>query len=253
MENKISVVINTYNAEEHLREVLESVKSFDEIVVCDMESTDSTVQIAEEFGCKVVVFPKGNHTCAEPARTFAIQSASHKWVFVVDADELVPDALRDYLYKRISEHDCPQGLYIPRKNYFMGQFMHSFYPDYLLRFFIKEGTEWPPYAHTFPQVKGKTEKMPKDEKYAFIHLANEDVRFRLSKTDLYTESELLKKAGKHYGTIALLWRPFFRFFKAYILKGGIRDGKPGFIRAVFEGIYQFVMIAKMEEQRRKGK
>ncbi len=28
MENKISVVINTYNAEKHLRRVLESVKGF---------------------------------------------------------------------------------------------------------------------------------------------------------------------------------------------------------------------------------
>ena len=27
-----------------------------------------------------VTFPKGNHTCAEPARTFAIQSAKSPWV-----------------------------------------------------------------------------------------------------------------------------------------------------------------------------
>ena len=36
-ESKISVVINTYNARQHLRQVLESVKDFDEVVVCDME------------------------------------------------------------------------------------------------------------------------------------------------------------------------------------------------------------------------
>ena len=54
----ISVVINTYNAEEHLAECLEAVKDFDEIVVCDMESTDHTVEIAKRYGCKVVSFPK---------------------------------------------------------------------------------------------------------------------------------------------------------------------------------------------------
>ena len=84
-EVRISVVINTYNARQHLAKVLESVKDFDEVVVCDMESTDDTVAIAEQYGCKVVTFPKGNHTCCEPARTFAIQSASNPWVFVVDA------------------------------------------------------------------------------------------------------------------------------------------------------------------------
>ena len=47
-ENRISVIINTYNAEQHLRKVLDSVKDFDEVVVCDMESTDHTLEIAQE-------------------------------------------------------------------------------------------------------------------------------------------------------------------------------------------------------------
>ena len=47
MQAKISVVINTFNAEKHLRRVLEAVKEFDEILVCDMESTDETVAIVE--------------------------------------------------------------------------------------------------------------------------------------------------------------------------------------------------------------
>ena len=68
--NKISVVINTYNAERQLAEVLESVKNFDEVLICDMESTDSTLEIAARFGCHVVTFPKGDCVSAEPARTF---------------------------------------------------------------------------------------------------------------------------------------------------------------------------------------
>ena len=35
-ENKISVVINTYNAERDLEQVLEAVKDFDEVLIyCD--------------------------------------------------------------------------------------------------------------------------------------------------------------------------------------------------------------------------
>src|SRR5574344_2508410 len=159
-ETKISVVINTYNAQIYLEKVLDSVSQFDEIVVCDMESTDSTVSIAEKYHCKIVTFPKAEHKSAEPARTFAIQSASSPWVLVVDADELVTPQLREYLYKRIAEPDCPAGLYIPRKNYFMERLFD--YPDYQLRFFIKEGTEWPPYVHTFPKVNGPLGHLPKE-------------------------------------------------------------------------------------------
>ena len=249
-ENKISVVINTYNAEKFLVRVLESVKGFDEIVICDMESTDSTLDIARQYGCKIVTFPKGDCVSAEPARTFAIQSASYKWVLVIDADELVTPELQDYLYRLISRADAPKGLWIPRKNYFMGRFMHSSYPDYLLRFFIKEGTMWPPYVHTFPIVNGHKEKIPASHKeLAFIHLANDSMRLRIDKTNQYTESEVEKKKDKHYGVLALFWRPFFRFFKAYILKGGIRDGKAGFIYACLEGIYQFVAVSKIIEHR----
>ena len=61
MEHKISVVINTYNAEEKLTQVLDTVKDFDEIVICDMESTDSTLDIARKYNCKIVTFPKEEH------------------------------------------------------------------------------------------------------------------------------------------------------------------------------------------------
>lgn len=248
--NKISVVINTYNAEKFLKRVLDSVKDFDEIVVCDMESTDNTVAIAKEYGCKVVVFPKGDCTIVEPARNFAIQSATMKWVLVLDADELVTPELKEYLYEHISHEDAAEGLWIPRKNYFMGRFMHCFYPDYILRFFIKDGAEWPSYIHSVPIIKGQINKIPaKRKELAFIHLANDNLRSRIDKTNLYTENEVEKRKHKNYGMAALIHRPFFRFFKAYILKGGIRDGKAGFICACYEAIYQFIAVTKIIEKK----
>ena len=82
---------------------------------------------------------------------------------------------------------------------------------------------------------------------AFVHLANDTVADIVRKTNQYTENELEKKKGKRYGFAAFFYRPFFRFFKAYILKGGIRDGRAGFIKACLEGYYQFIMLAKKAE------
>lgn len=248
---KISVVINTYNAEKFLRQVLDSAKGFDEIVICDMESTDHTLDIAREYNCKIVTFEKKDINIVEPARNFAIQQASHSWVLVVDADELIPNALRDYLYKRIKSVDCPDGIYIPRKNYFMGKFMHCHYPDHILRFFRKEGTVWPPIIHVVPIVQGTLFKIPpKRIDLAFIHLANDGVADILRKTNDYTQNEIDKKKDKKYGYFSFFYRPLFRFFKAYILKGGFRDGIEGFIRASLEAHYQFIMIAKIIEKQK---
>ena len=249
---KISVVINTRNAEEHLQRVLESVKGFDEIVVCDMESTDRTVAIAEEYGCRVVTFPKADHKSAEPARTFAIQSATSPWVLVVDADELVTPALRERLYSHIEQPDAAKGLYIPRLNQFMGRTLTCAYPDYQLRFFIREGTEWPPYVHTFPKVNGRLDYLPKAQKeLAFIHLANDTIRTIMEKDNRYSDNDVDKKAHKRYGVGALLWRPFWRFFKCYVMEGGWRDGVEGLIYAGLKGMYQFELVAKMIERRKQ--
>lgn len=254
IERGISVVINTYNASLHLAEVLETVKDFDEVVICDMESTDNTLDIARKYGCKIVIFPRGNYQICEPARQTAIDAASCKWVLVVDADELVTPELKHYLYSLIEKKDAPQGLYVPRKSRFMGRFMHCFYPDYQLRFFIRKDTVWPAIIHADPVIKGRIEKIPAAHAdMALVHLADDSIASRMGKINQYTANEIEKKKDRNYGMAALFYRPFVRFFRAYIQKGGFRDGKEGFICACYEGIYQFVAVSKIIEDRMKNK
>lgn len=157
----------------------------------------------------------------EPARQFAIDAASHPWVLVVDADELVTPALHDYLYAKIAEAQCPDGISIPRKNYFMGRFMHSSYPDYILRFFRKDKTHWPPVIHTSPVVDGVVYRVPRNrEDLAFEHLANDSIADIMRKNNTYSDYEVERRKDKQYGVGKLFLRPVFRMFKAYILKVG---------------------------------
>lgn len=248
MKDKISVVINTYNAERHLEEVLQAAKGFDEIVVCDMESTDRTVEIARRYDCKIVSFPKKNYVSAEPARNFAIQSASSYWVLVVDADELITAELRTYLYARIKDRNCPAGLYIPRKNYIMNKFLKQSYPDPQLRFFKREGADWPPYVHTFPKVDGVVEKIPFERmELALIHISD-TVYDQLYKMNQYTENEVVKREGERISLLKILLAPIFRFIKSYIFKGGFRYGIRGLVYAVNAANYKFYTMVKIWEK-----
>ena len=252
-ENRISVVINTYNAMQHLRHVIEAVSCFDEVLVCDMESTDDTVATALSLGCRVVTFARGEHTIVEPAREYAIHQASCPWVLVVDADELVSAQLHDYLYEQAARADAPAGIAIPRRNYFMGRFLHSAYPDYVLRFFRRDKTHWPNVIHASPVVDGRVDRIDaRRHDLALEHLANDTVADIVRKANTYSGYEVVRRKDKHYGLWALLARPLFRFFKSYVLKRGFLDGVPGLVHAVLDAIYQAVIVLKVMERDKGG-
>lgn len=245
---KISIIIHTYNAEEFLERVLHSVSNYDEIIICDMHSTDNTIEIAEKYNCKIIYHE--NVGFADPARTYAISQASHNWVLVVDADEIVPSELQQYLVSMIKKHPNLGGIRIPRKNYLLGRFMHSAYPDYILRFLKRDGTIWPPTVHSQPHVDGDIYDIPQNRKdLAFIHLSNEPIRLVISKMNTYTNFEVERRKSKHYTFFSLLFEPFVRFLRFYIFKGGFRDGLPGFIWAYMYAYYKFITIAKVLESK----
>jgi tetratricopeptide (TPR) repeat protein len=80
---------------EELRACLKSVRSLvAEIVIADTGSTDNTVEIARQFGAKVVGFPWTNHYAE--ARNAALRPMATDWVLSLDADEeLCPVAARE--------------------------------------------------------------------------------------------------------------------------------------------------------------
>lgn len=245
---KISVVINTYNAEEFLERVLDSVKGFDEIIICDMYSTDQTLNIVSKYNCKVFSHEKTG--IVEPARAYAISQASHEWVLVVDADELVPKELKKYLYEFIKSKPEIKAIRIPRKNYLLGRFMHSAYPDHILRFFKKDNVSWPKTIHSHPKIDGLTHTIPAQKKeLAFIHLANEPIKVTIQKMNTYTEFELNRRKDRDYGYFSLIFEPFLRFLRFYLFKGGFRDGIPGLIWASMYAYYKFITIAKVIESK----
>ena len=85
---------------------------------------------------------------------FAIQSASYEWVLLVDADEVISDELRQYLYEFVQNaKEDVMGLKRFQKEFFMGRFMHGTYPDHILRF-RKNKIVWPSEIHLQPKVEG---------------------------------------------------------------------------------------------------
>lgn len=250
---KISAVINTYNASEDLPKALEALKDFDEIVVCDMESSDNTRDIAAQYGAKVVIFPRGNYNYCEPARQFAIDNASNDWVFIVDADEIVPQALlielRNIADKSSNESDSKaiKGVLVPRLNFVMGKPDTTAYPDYQLRFLNKQVSKWPVEIHSKPIVDGLVFAIPaKKKELALLH-KSQSLNDILERMNRYTSAEVTKRRTEKVTMLKLIFKPFARFFKSFILKGGWKNGLTGYICARNEANYKFYTLSKIYE------
>ena len=95
----LSIIIPTYNEEEYLPILLESIKQqkFDdyEIIIADANSTDRTREIAEEYGC---IITEGGLPAV--GRNNGAKIAKGEYLLFLDSDlKLTDDYLRDTIYE----------------------------------------------------------------------------------------------------------------------------------------------------------
>lgn len=246
-----TAIVHTRNADRYLQEVLDCLQDFDELMVVDMESTDKTLAIAEANGCRIEKFPPCGYV--EPARGFAMKAARNSWVFFVDADEIVPPELSRWIRNFVASPGEAKGVLVPRRNFFLGRWMRASYPDYQLRLLNRDFAEWPPQVHSRPEVKGEVIRIPKSfEELAFIH-KSPSMEEVVERQNRYTNKEVERRPPRKVTLFTLWFRPWRRFFKAYILKGGFREGLAGYISARNDAIYQHYILSKQFEQGLNGR
>jgi len=184
---QLSVVINTKNAAATLQETLTSVKWADEIVVVDMLSTDQSKNIAKKFTDKIYDF-KDDVSYVEPARNFALSKATHRWVLVVDADEVIPNGLKKKIRTLIDQNPDVACFYIARKNIIFGKWIQKtgWWPDYQPRLFQRNKVEWQNQIHSQPVIEGQIEYLPVAEEVAIEHHNYRSVSDYLQRLDRYT-------------------------------------------------------------------
>ena len=244
----ISVVIHTYNSEKYLEECLKSVLSCEEIIVCDMYSTDRTIEIAQKYGAKVIYHK--NVGFADPARNFALTYASQSWTLVLDSDEMASPELLKHLRKLMN--DLPKqisGVFIPRKNLYLGEVLWFTYPNQILRFFKTGTVSFSDKVHCSPTItKGGAHYIKKKQTdLAIIHYCHDSIESYLSRINKYTTLELEKyeERGVKFSTGLLFARPLGEFIKCYLIKGGCRHGLYGFIWSLLFSFYKFLAALKL--------
>lgn len=149
--NKIpcSVGILTFNSGFSLRKCLESVKNFDDIVICDGGSTDNTYDIAKEYHCKIInqnqCFKNPDNSISDfsGVRNQLLDATIHDWFMFIDSDEYISTDLAEEINSIVVHNASQPSIFkVPRMYVKNGCIVDcaTTYPNYQIRFFKKKST-----------------------------------------------------------------------------------------------------------------
>ncbi|UOY05620.1 glycosyltransferase family 2 protein [Muricauda sp. SCSIO 64092] len=227
---KVSALLITYNEEQNIGEVLENLGFADEIIVVDSFSTDRTIDIIKKTkGIQLIQREFKNYT---DQKQFALQQANNDWILFLDADERIPEPLKDEILEVLnSEKETASAYYFLRVFMFRNKVLRfsGWQTDKNYRFFRKSKVRFAQekIVHETLIVEGASKTL----KNKLIHYSYNDYESYKSKMVKYGQMKAHEefKKGKRARWYHFLVRPTYKFLNHYVLRLGILDGKKGVI------------------------
>lgn len=248
MKQPLTVIVPARNERLNIGACIASFHQIaDEIIVADSGSDDETIDIAKSFS-RVRVIQREYRTSGD-FKNWAIPQASHEWVLIVDADERVTRELADEIQLELSRGPLKDGYWIRRENHFLGHRLHwgDARTDRVLRLFRRDrGRYEGPSDHGEIRIaQGRVGSL----RSPFLHYSVWSYDQLMQKFDRYTSLQAWQwcEARRDTSAFRLLVRPALRFFREYIVQGGILDGKLGIQQAWLAAFYSFMKQARLWE------
>lgn len=275
MNNKLSVVLATFNEEMNIAQCLKSVEDIaDEIIVVDGSSTDNTAAIARNHGAIVIVTK--NHPIFHINKQKAMDLARFPWVLQLDADERVSKSLASEIVhvinmsnqeieeyqkklkdknlflrhqKLLEQRDgnigTEDGLYaaffIPRLNFFLGKYLHfgGVYPDGVIRLVKKDNAHFPQKSvHEQIEINGKVGWLQNPLFHHDSPTFERYIKRNARYVDLIAMELKKDRKGKNLWQILnyIIFKPIHWFLLTQIRHKGILDGYQGLIFSFFSAL-----------------
>jgi glycosyltransferase involved in cell wall biosynthesis len=247
----LSVVVVAKNEAHNLPRCLASVQGWvAEIVVVLNDTTDASEAVAKRFGARVEHRPWQGYRDTKNA---ALALAAHNWVLSLDADEEVSPTLRDAISAFAADLDQFSGARFPRKVWFIDRWIThgDWYPDLSLRLFRRDRARWggDEFVHEKIECDGPVTILRGDlHHYSFSTLASHVAKINPF-ADLFVRQQQAR--GTKFSVAAAVFRPGWRFVRAYVFKRGFLDGYPGFYIAWATAFGAFVRYSRLYEAEHK--
>lgn len=270
----ISVLILTKNEEQDLPACLESVRWCDDIHVFDSYSNDLTVSLALAEGAKVTQ-RKFDNWAAHQNWGLANIPFMHPWVLYLDADERVSPGLLESLKNFRPGKSNEVAYEIQRRDFSAdGRWLkHAQISPYYLRLFRPEKMRYERlvnpvslpdgpvgrlsgYLDHYPFSKGIRFWLQRHLAYAELEaitqLQNFDNGIAFSYKKAFFGSDFSERRYHQKGIFSRLpGRPFFKWFYMVFWRRAFLDGQVGLTYATLQSVYEYFIVLRMAELRKK--
>lgn len=249
----ISVTILVKNAQATLKECLDSLQSFDEIILLDNGSSDTTLQIAQDFQASYqnLKIYTSEFIGFGALKNLALSHTSNAWVFSIDSDEVLESSTLTLLRQLFSKDNLPTPntlFALPRKNLYNGKWIKAcgWYPDFVTRIFHKEYTRFNDnFVHESIIVPKDARLIKLDS--GLTHYAFRDITHLLEKLQRYSSLWAEQHTHKSASPLKAIIRGSWSFVRNYVLKKGFLYGYRGFIISVCNALGVFFKYMKLYE------
>ncbi|GAA4281258.1 glycosyltransferase family 2 protein [Gaetbulibacter aestuarii] len=242
--NKLTALIPTGNEIHNIEDAIASVDFADEILVVDSFSTDGTYEKALEKASRVIQ-RKFDYFSAQ--KNWAIPQAKHEWILLIDADERVTNDLKLEI-QNILKNPNPDivAYWIGRNNHFMGKQVHysGWRNDKVIRLFKRDLCIYEDKkVHEEIIANGTVSEL----KHKLNHNTYTSFDAYVDKMNRYAwlQAQDYDKKTKSITPYHVVVKPFWGFFKHYIIQGGFRDGFVGFTIGYMQAYVVFMRYVKL--------
>lgn len=250
MQQKLSVIIITFNEEKNIGRCLKSVLEVaDEIIVVDSFSTDNTRKICEEF--EQIKFYKNPFEGHIEQKNFAKGLATNNMVLSLDADEVLDETLKESIKKAKADFKYP-AYQMNRLTNYCGQWIRycGWYPDTKVRLFDKTKGSWGginPHDKYIPE-KGVYIGFLEGDILHYSFYTKEEHLAQIHKFSSIGAKALFEK-GKYSNTVIIYVKAIARFLKTYVVKSGYLDGRNGFLISRLSAYSNYLKYSKLKNLR----
>jgi glycosyltransferase involved in cell wall biosynthesis len=225
----VTGIVTCFNEERHIRACLESLAWCDEIVVLDSFSSDRTPELARAV--PRVRFLQRTYYGAAAAKNFAMEQATHEWMFILDADERCTPELQAEIEALLATPPGHAAFTLRRSSRLLGRPLRfsGWQNDRVVRLMRRGGARHE-NARVHPRVV--TEGAAPLLAHPIVHFMVEDFRDYLERTVRYGHwgaAQAWREGRRSRVLLDVAFRPAWRFFRTYVLQLGVLDGRVGLV------------------------